>query len=67
MSFLVVQRELEGHLVFVLVMVVDRDVKNQDVTRVLRAELPFVRHMVVGGGASTWVALKVLRARQICA
>lgn len=52
MSFLVVQRELEGHLVYVSVMEADRDVKNQDVTRVLKAELPFARPMVVGGGAS---------------
>lgn len=55
----------EGHLVFVLVMGVVRDARNQDATRVLRAELPIARPMVEGRGANTWVALKVLRGRRI--
>ena len=64
---LVAQKEQEGHLVFVLVMGADKDAKNQGVIKVLRAELPTVRLMVEGGGASTWVALKVPRGRLIFA
>lgn len=62
-----VQKEQEGLLVFVLVMGADKDAKNQGVTKVPRAALPTVRLMVEGGGASTWVALKVLRGRRIFA
>lgn len=48
-----VQRELEVLLDFALDMVVDRDVRNQDATKVLRAELLIVRPMVEGRGANT--------------
>lgn len=66
-NFWAAQKEHEGHLVFVLVMVADRDAKNQGVTRVLRAELPIARPMVEGRDASTWVALKALRGKRIIA
>lgn len=52
---------------FVSGMVVDRDVRNLDATKVLRAELLIVRPMVEGRGANTWDVLKVLRGRQIIA
>ena len=52
---------------FVSDMGVDKDVRNQDATKALRAALLIVRHMAEGGGASTWAVLKVLRARQIIA
>lgn len=52
---------------FVLDMVVDRDVRNLDATKVLRAELLIVRPMVEGRGANTWDVLKVLRGRRIIA
>ena len=42
-----------GALDFALDMVVDRDVRNQDATKVLRAELLIVRPMVEGRGANT--------------
>lgn len=48
-----VQRELEVLQVFVLDMGVDRDVRNQDATRVLRAVLLIVRPMVEARGANT--------------
>lgn len=66
-NFLVVQRELEVLQDFVLDMGVDRDVRNQDVTRVPRAALLTVRPMVEVKGANTWAVLKVLRGRQIIA
>ena len=62
-----VQRELEVLQGFVSDMGVDKDVRNQDATKALRAALLIVRHMAEGGGASTWAVLKVLRARQIIA
>lgn len=62
-----VQRELEVLQVFVLDMGVDRDVRNQDATRVLRAVLLIVRPMVEARGANTWGAPKVPRERQIIA
>lgn len=52
---------------FVLDMVVDRDVRNLDATKVLRAELLIARPMVEGRGANTWDVLKVLRGRRIIA
>ena len=48
-----VQRELEVLQGFVLDMGVDRDVRNWDATRALRAALLIVRPMVEGRGAST--------------
>ena len=48
-----VQRGQEGHQVSVLVMVVDKDAKNQVVTRALRVERPTVRLMVEERGVST--------------
>lgn len=48
-----VQRELEVLQVFVLDMGVDRDVRNQDATRVLRVVLLIVRPMVEARGANT--------------
>lgn len=47
------KRELAVLQDFVLDMVVDRDVRNQDATRVLRAVLLTVRRTVGGGGATT--------------
>lgn len=52
---------------FVSGMVVDRDVRNLDATKVLRAELLIARPMVEGRGANTWDVLKVLRGRRIIA
>lgn len=52
---------------FVLDMVVDRDVRNRDATKVPRVVLLIVRPMVEGRGANTWDVLKVLRGRQIIA
>jgi len=52
-DFLAVQRELEVLLDFALDMVGDRDVRNQDAIKVLRAELLIVRPMVEGRGANT--------------
>lgn len=59
-----VEREHEGHQVFVLVMGADRDAKNLGARTVLRAERRTARHMVEGRGVNTWGALKVLRGKQ---
>ena len=44
-----------------MVMGEDRDARGQGVTKVLRAELPTVRLMEEGSGASIWDVLKVPR------
>lgn len=44
-----------------------RDVRNQDVTKVLKAELHTARLTGEEGGAKLWVAPKVLKERQIIA
>lgn len=66
-NFLAVEREHEGHQVFVLAMGADRGVRNLGATRVLRAEQHTARHMVEERGANTWGAPKVLRGKQITA
>lgn len=63
MALWVVRKVPEDHPAFVLVMGADRDARNLDVTKVLRAELPFARPTEGERGASTWVVLKVLRAK----
>lgn len=57
----------EGHRVYVLGTVEDKDVKNQGAIRELRAELLSVKHTEEARDAITWVALKVPRARPIFA
>lgn len=66
-NFWDVEREREGHQVFVLATGAGKDVRNLGATRVLRAERHTARHMVEGRGANTWGALKVLRGKLITA
>ena len=46
-------KELEEHQVCALVMVVDRDARNQVATRALKAVLLIARPMEEGGGVTT--------------